>query len=430
MKKVIYISLILFFSGCKVASDILHKAISPKIHNYNYTNNALDNCDFNNAIQTLKKENDNPSLKNAEIGLVYYFKNKHTISNKYFDKAINQYRINENKASFALSNILRKEYQGEGYDKVFLHNYKAINYLMLGDAESARVEAKNSNIYQKEAEKKLNELKSSNQKSSQSFSRFDKIFNSVNPKHHPYQNPFAYYISALGYAEDGDYDNALIDISKALKYAPYSTILKEKLSQYQNTKNSSSVELFFDVGKSPTKSQVKLSLDMGNGEIRTVSLPAFSKVYKSDVDYIRIVDSNNNEVARTSLLSDIKAIKINEFREKLPSIAYILSKEVGVTLASKALDEKSKGVATIFKVANAVYNQQDISTWSLLPEKILVASFIPKDGEKYNIELISKRGDVIQKVDINLKNKNSNTKNIYKHFLIRNNKMCDKGDMR
>lgn len=424
MKKSLFmIFFVSLLTGCKFASDVLHKATAPRIHNYNTVNNSLQSCNFDNTISTIKSDNENELLKNAEIGLTYYFKGSYPTSNSYLDRAINQYRINENKASFALSNILREEYQGEGYDKVFLHNYKAINYLMMGNAESARVEAKNSNLYQMEARRKLSEFKANNRASNQSFSRFDKIFNSVNYAHSPYQNPFAYYISALGYEEDGDYDQALVDIRNAIRYAPYSDVLKERLSQYQNGNKGQSVELFFDVGKSPTKSQVKIPLDMGNGETRMAYLPAFSQVYKSDIDYIRVLDSHNSEVARTSLLSDVKAIKINEFREKLPSIAYILTKEAGVTLASKALDEKSKGIATIFKIANAVYSQQDISTWGLLPEKILVASFTPKANESYKMEFVSNRGRVIQRTNLKL-DKRGSLKNIYKHFLVRNSKMC------
>ena len=423
MKKILFISSVFLLSGCKFASDVLHKATAPRIHNYDTVNSSLQSCNFNDTINTIKSDNENELLKNAEIGLTYYFKGSYSTSNNYLDRAINQYRINENKASFALSNILRKEYQGEGYDKVFLHNYKAINYLMMGNAENARVEAKNSNLYQVEARRKLSEFKANSGTSNQSFSRFDKIFNSVNYEHTPYQNPFAYYISALGYEEDGDYDQALIDIRNALRYAPYSMVLKEKLSQYEKGNKKKSVELFFDVGKSPTKSQVKIPLDMGNGETRMAYLPAFSQVYKSDINYVRVVDSHNNEVAKTSLLSDINAIKINEFREKLPSIAYILTKEAGVTLASKALDEKSKGIATIFKIANAVYSQQDVSTWGLLPEKILVASFIPKVNESYKMEFVSNKGRVIQRSNLKLDKRNS-VKNIYKHFIVRNNKTC------
>ena len=418
---IIFVSLL---TGCKFASDVLHKATAPRIHNYDTVNSSLQSCNFDDTISTIKSDNENELLKNAEIGLTYYFKGSYSTSNGYLDRAINQYRINENKASFALSNILRDEYQGEGYDKVFLHNYKAINYLMLGSAENARVEARSSNLYQMEAKKKLSEFKSNNGTSNQSFSRFDRIFNSVNPKHTPYQNPFAYYISALGYEEDGDYDQALVDIRNAIRYAPYSNVLKEKLSQYRGGNKRESVELFFDVGKSPRKSQVKIPLDMGNGETRMAYLPAFSQVYKSDIDYIRVVDSSHNEVAKTSLLSDIKAIKINEFREKLPSMTYILTKEAGVTLASKALDEKSKGIATIFKVANAIYSQQDTSTWGLLPEKILVASFIPKSNESYSMEFVSRSGKILQKSRLRLDRKNG-IKNIYKHFIVRNNRVCN-----
>ena len=425
MKKLLFmIIFVSLLTGCKFASDVLHKATAPRIHNYDTVNSSLQSCNFDDTISTIKSDNENKLLKNAEIGLTYYFKGSYSTSNGYLDRAINQYRINENKASFALSNILRDEYQGEGYDKVFLHNYKAINYLMMGSAENARVEARSSNLYQMEAKKKLSEFKSNNGTSNQSFSRFDRIFNSVNPKHTPYQNPFAYYISALGYEEDGDYDQALVDIRNAIRYAPYSNVLKEKLSQYRGGNKRESVELFFDVGKSPRKSQVKIPLDMGNGETRMAYLPAFSQVYKSDIDYIRVVDSSHNEVAKTSLLSDIKAIKINEFREKLPSMTYILTKEAGVTLASKALDEKSKGIATIFKVANAIYSQQDTSTWGLLPEKILVASFIPKSNESYSMEFVSRSGKILQKSRLRLDRKNG-IKNIYKHFIVRNNRVCN-----
>lgn len=423
MKVFLFILTIFILTSCKFASNVLHKATAPRIHNYDMVNNSLQSCNFDNAINTIESNNENKLLKNAEIGLAYYFQNSYSLSNNYFDKAINQYRINENKASFALSNILKKEYQGEGYDKVFLHNYKAINYLMMGNAENARVEAKNSNLYQVEARRKLSEFKANNQTSKQSFSRFDRIFNSVNPKHTPYQNPFAYYISALGYEEDNEYNQALVDIRNAIRYAPYSNVLKEKLVQYQNGKKKQSVELFFDVGKSPTKSQVKIPLDMGNGETRMAYLPAFSQVYKSNVESIRVIDSVGNKITSSSLLSDVKAIKINEFREKLPSMAYILTKEVGVTLASKALDEKSKGIASVLKIANAIYSEQDVSTWGLLPEKILVASFIPKSNESYTLELISNSGRVLQKNRLIL-NKKNGIKNIYKHFVIRNNKMC------
>lgn len=49
----------------------------------------------------------------------------------------------------------------------------------------------------------------------------------------PYQNPFAYYISALVYEENGEFNDAYIDIKQASKYYPDSKILEEKLRYYK-----------------------------------------------------------------------------------------------------------------------------------------------------------------------------------------------------
>jgi len=239
-----------------MTSNLLESTIRPKSQNYSKGTMLLNNCDFTGIVELLDN-NKNNLLKNSEKGLIYYYQNQSKKSNNYFDVAIDMYRNNENKALFDVSTFLTKEYQGEGYDKVFLHNYKAINYLTLGNAESARVEARNSNISQQKARLELDKLKSKEKSSTNNYllSRYEKLFNSIDAKHNPYQNPFAYYISALSYAEDEDYNNALIDIRKALKFTPNSKILKEKLELYTKKKRVDSIELFFDIGQSPLKSR-------------------------------------------------------------------------------------------------------------------------------------------------------------------------------
>ena len=424
-KLVTVISLALLLSGCKLASNALHKAVAPKLHNYNQSSEALKKCNLDKTIDIIGN-NQNKLLKNSELGLTHYFNNNYQQSNKNFDNAINLYRKDENKAIISLSNIARKKYQAEGFDKVFLHNYKAINYLMLGDAQASRVEAKNSNAVQQQEKLKLYQFKEKNTKSNKNshlISRYQKLFNSVDPKHHPYQNPFAYYISALGYAEDGDYDNAKVDIRNAIKYSFENQFLQDKLLSYQKKEKEPTIELFFDVGQSPLKSQKQLKMDMGNGEQRMAYLPNYTLDKSNNISYIKILDSKNVEVTKSSLLSDINAIKVNEFREKLPAILSILTKEASISIGSQLLDEKSKLLATIFKTGSAIYGQNDISTWSLLPQKILVVSFVPKKEERYRMVIIDKNGDSIIEELLNIK-RNKNLKNIYKHYTIRNNKVC------
>jgi len=422
-------SLALLLSGCKLASEALHKAVAPKLHSYNQSSESLKECNLEKTINIVSN-NQNELLKNSELGLAHYFNNNHEQSNRNFDNAINKYRTDENKAIISLSNIVRKEYQAEGFDKVFLHNYKAINYLMLGDAQAARVEAKNSNVIQQQEKLKLHKFKEQNSKSNKNthlISHYETLFKRVNPQHHPYQNPFAYYISALGYAEDGDYDNAQVDLRNAMKYSFDNQLLQDKLLSYQKkgkepTKERT-IELFFDVGQSPLKSQKQLKMDIGNGEQRMAYLPDYTLDENNNIHSIKIVDSQNNEVAKSSLLCDINAIKVNEFREKLPAILSIITKEASISVGSKLLTEKSKLLATIFKTGSAIYGQNDISTWSLLPQKILVISFVPKKEERYKMIIIDNSGNTIREKSLDIK-PNKNLKNIYSHYTIRNNKVC------
>jgi hypothetical protein len=151
-------------------------------------------------------------------------------------------------------------------------------------------------------------------------------------------------------------------------------------------------------------------------------LPSYS-LEISDIESIKIIDSQGQEVARTSLLSDINAIKVNEFKEKLPAILSMLTKEATISLGSEALDKKSKLLATIFKTGSAIYGQNDTSTWSLLPQKILVASFSPKKGEKYTIETLSKEGSLLDRYPLEISTQ-TDLKNQYRHYMIRDSTVC------
>ena len=418
---IVFLSL---FSGCKKASSLLEETIRPKTHNYAQSNQLVKECHFNQLFLLLKN-NKNELLKASEEGLLYYYQNKSKISNQYLSKAINIYRNSENKAFFDVSTLLKQEYQGEGYDKVFLHNYKAINYLLLGQAESARVEARNSNTFQQEEYLKLQTLQKDNEgndKNTYLLSRYDTLFQRVNQDYNPYQNPFAYYISALTYAEDEDYGNALIDIKKAMKFFPNSTLLEEKLKLYNQKEKSSSIELFFDVGQSPLKSQVQLEMDIGNDEKEMLYLPTFS-LSKSKIAYLEILDGNENVITKSTILSDINAIKINEFKEKLPSMLSVISNALSSSVKSTALSDKSKIFAGVFKAMMTIYAQNDIATWSLLPQKILVVSFKATKNPNYKIVTYTKEGNRLNEYPL-LIQKSRVTKNTYRHFFLREEKMC------
>jgi hypothetical protein len=152
------------------------------------------------------------------------------------------------------------------------------------------------------------------------------------------------------------------------------------------------------------------------------TLPDFS-LSKSNIDYIEIRNKNGTVVTRTSLLSDVNAIKINEFKEKLPSILSILSRELALSVGVETLNGQSKLLVGVIKASMAIYTQVETSTWSLLPQKILVASFKITENTEYEIVAYSKGGNVINRSPLVIR-KNGSSKNTYRHLFLRKKRMC------
>jgi len=415
--KILILGLLLVISGCRQVSDFIKKLEHPQHDSY------LSECNFQEDIKIIKKENSDEILSNAELGLAYYFSNNNLESNRYFTKAINAYEAKE-KTFNLYQYYIRNKYQGEDYDKVLLRTYKALNHLMQGNTDRALVSLHRAREVQTRTERQLKDFQRSNLSSLKNFSflsRYELLFQSVNPTHTPNRNPFSYYITALAEAEDGEYSSAISNIKLAKQLIPNLDILNKKIQQYQLGKPIKTVELFFDVGKSPTKKQEKVKMNLNNGVERSRYLPYY-KLFSSKVEEIIISDSKGRTVAKSSLMADIKSIKINEFKEKLPSMISILSGEVADASIPHLLENVNPSLRILYNIGSAFSKPRKLSTWTLLPEKILVISFIPKQREKYTIKVILKdKKPLIKTLDLS---KQRNTKNIYRHFTIKKGKIC------
>ena len=398
IKIIIILELIFIFLGCQRASNYLHKTVLPK----------------------------SSFLQNSERGLQKFRENKYHRSIKSFKKAIDIYRHAENKPIVSLSDIAIMDYYGEGYDKVFLHNYNALNYLMLEDLENANIETKNSNFVQQEEKKKyirqIRNFYEKKEKYKAILNRYEKLYKQVNEKHNPYQNPFAYYISALLYEEEGLCDEAYIDIKNALNFEPKSKILKDKLKFYAQKRflcNSQDrrVELFFDIGIGAVKQQVKVPVKIDKEQQKMLYLPTF-KLYKSRVDHVNIIDAKRNIIARSSVLCDVDAIKVNAFKAQLPSLIEKMFKESSKDIASSVIAEKSSAVGAAYNAFSVIYSQNNIQTWENLAKHIDVASFIPKKNMQYSLQIIDKNGKIVHEEKLNIKF-NSKLKNRYHYYYIK-----------
>lgn len=484
MKKVIKYSLLLSttiaFLGCQKNLDL------PKTLGLNkQTTTNTESCSIDSQYNTLIKKNEDSLNRYLNLAGFSYQKGEYQKSNQYFDQAINKYKFFENKGVISASRTLGYitasflddtylDYEGDGYEKVMMHNYKAINYLMLNDKESARVEIVNSykkqmeekqkfsdeiaeykteETKQVELEKELPKKKKRYRQSKESiYGKLKPLFEGVNSAHMPYQNPFAYYISALVYEENGEFDDAYIDIKKASDFYPDSQILKQKLlyyagkaygkesAEYQNILTKTNLkdnvsdqraEVFINLSSSPTKEQMKVPIYLG-GAMQFTSFPTF-KLTENDANSVVVKDDSGTTVATSSILTDVDAMVINLFKERVPGI--ILRQVINVgskTVASESISNKvdngnvlvSAAVGLGMSMVNAVTSKADTRSWTTLPSKIDALSFKPDASKKYTVHLLDKNGRELEKQPLTL-NKNKNLKNNYAIITIKGHKICN-----
>jgi len=418
-----------FISGCQSASNLLHTTVVHTPLDQNRQERLLSKCDFQRAL-TIAQENKSLFLKNAESGLIHFYRKDFQSAGHYFQNAIDIYRKEENKPLLTFSDYLIFDYAGEGYDKVFLHDYNALTYLLQGDLENARVETKNADFIQYKERRKFYErikafdLEKQNSAVKLILNRYEKLFFHVNSQHNPYQNPFAFYLSALLFEEEGRFDDAKIDMQNALKFYTDAFLLKEKLKRYQKRDITTvpHVEIFVDVGKSPVKTQYKEAVKVSSQKRQNIYLPSF-ELYLSDVSKIVVKDQNNKVVARSCVMADVKAIKINAFKRELPMMLEKIFYETAREAAGSILSEKTPFAVPFYNMIKVIYSQNSALSWMTLPERVEVLSFVPRKGDLYILEARDQENRLIDSITLVL-NCPKRLKNCYKHFVIRENKFC------
>jgi uncharacterized protein len=140
---------ILLLSGLLLASCATYYQM-----NYEF-NQSFESGDLEQAARVLEKNKKAAEGKARFLyflnqGIVQSLLGNYEISNEAFEQAYifgEDYRVNYlNEAASLLTNPTMTEYRGEDHEHLLLLYYKAINYLKLGDYESALVECRRLNI--------------------------------------------------------------------------------------------------------------------------------------------------------------------------------------------------------------------------------------------------------------------------------------------
>lgn len=261
-----------------------------------------------------------------------------------------------------------KQYKGDDYEKVLINALNAINYVMMGELDSALVESRklNNKLYKYKFEAKKD------------FA----------------QNPYAFYLSAMAWEADRKWDDAYIDYKKAYELAPNFTNLKEDL--IRSAIRASREE---DVAKWKKKfPEVKIRpewKDPAYGEIVLIYLQGWGPRKRPRPDNARYPmlipvasDTRNAKlvVGEKSLVTapifSVEDVAIKTLDADYASL--MASRMAGVATKMVVADQirqKNELLGNLALIGMLVSDRADLRQWSTLPQTFQIARTYVKAGK-------------------------------------------------
>ncbi len=395
---------------------------------------AISRGSFEDALSVFPEKaarGKNEILIRLERGVILQAMGSYEMSAAEFERAAREIRAYEDRAVISATRTAEQmgslvineqvlSYEGEDFEKILVHALNAVNYLMMGNLEGARVEIRNAYTRQKELyDRHAKELERSRKEAggadwNRSFQEADREgYNRLKRKADAvqsiYQNAFAYYISALVYELNNEDDEAYIDVKKAIEAAPGSRCIQDdliRLSRELNfredtekwesmygkagTNGSDLVDVFviFGLGLAPAREAVSFPIPLSEGGLVFASLPVY-RFIPSAIRYGTL--SYDGQSRETSVLSDTDAIAARNLLDKFP---ILFAKQVARSyFKARATNRLSREYGLIGALtgtlASAITEQADLRTWSAIPKEIQVARvFVPGDTRSVSIAAV------------------------------------------
>lgn len=322
------------------------------------------------AVETLKplaeKENDDQLVYLFDYATALQDQGDYKQSNSAFLKSdrlseIVDYHSLTRLTGSLLLNEGMVQYKGDDYEKVMINAMMALNFLMMKDSENALVSARRLN-------EKLNKY------------RFE-------AKRNYEQNPFAFYLSAMIWENDRNYDNAYISYSSAYKVKPDIPYLQEDLIRGAiAAQRPEEVEKwqkqFPDVKIKPEwrrkdYGEIVLIFQQGWGprKFPHPNFPRVPKLYPTATSTKRArmtVEGVGDETTQTVFSIQDVAIKTLD-DQYAPLIATRVAGIAAKAVVADQIRQKNALLGDLAWIGMNIADRADLRQWSTLPETFQVA---------------------------------------------------------
>lgn len=293
-----------------------------------------------------------------------------------------------------LTNDNARPYEGRVYERVFVHQYQALNYLAAGDAAGALVEVRRANQVQVDAlakkDGKVDAAREEAQGKGFDENRYDNYFSPMDLAagrvKTGFQNAATFYLSGLIYEATGNTNDAFIDYRKALELVPDNAYLqkdvvrtglkaglddaKKLARQIGNVAagpkpGEGELVIYVEEGYVPAKQGIGIPVWTAK-TLNTVSFPFYAESPAPAPVYVQV----DGMALQTALLVDTRALAVRTLKDEVPALLAraflrLLTKQ---ELQRQVRKQDNSGLlGLVSTVYSLVTDQPDLRSWLTLP---------------------------------------------------------------
>jgi hypothetical protein len=369
-------------------------------------------------LKTASRDGTDRLLALYELGAFYHlggnpkksiecFNAADAVAHEYEGRAVISAGAGGRAAGAILLNDSVLRYEGFGYEKVMARTVNAINYLLLGDLEGARVEVRKAEEYQKlEREKHQREAQQAPPRGAEGASlgnpsvraAYGPMFDFVKNVRNSFENAFTYYLSSQIYLVRGEpgLNDALVEAKRAFELAPQApavrsayldiaraqggfaydqakALLQVDDAGAQDPGAGGSVVVFFETGLVPPMDEVKIGLYASN-RLFNLAFPIYRDFGATQPS---LSVATPTRTFTTSPILDTRSLAVKSLQERMPGILTrgLLGAIAKGEMQVKAEKEYGPFGGFLSQVASAVVTSADRRSWLSLPAEVQVARF-------------------------------------------------------
>lgn len=405
-------------AGCATSS-----LFTPYPERANSYKQAIRNGDFKGPLKDLneRRSSEDKLLFLLERGRLAQLSGDTDASLSDYADAISAFRNVEDRAYISASHTLAQgtallsndnaiPYEGAPYERIFLHQFQALNYVAKGDLDGALVEVRRANIEQEQARDAHQKLIDSAQQDAgrkkvsvdpgnyQGF--FAPLDDAAGRVKNSFQNAYTFYTSGVLYEAAGKRDDAYIDYKRALEIFPDNVFLQQdvmRLAQTLGRKDDvqalsarnikapapatdgeGNVVVLFEEGFAPPKQPVTIPIPWPYTWYM-VSFPIYKQPWSAG-DKLSI--SAGSQRLNSATIVDVQALATRALKDNLLPILVrqTLRAYTKHEMAQRAQSQNGDLLGLLVNVYNIISEQADLRSWLTLPHSAQIARLNLPDG--------------------------------------------------